>query len=240
MLLAKSGCSRFALVDPEDLKEDNVVRHLCGLNVLMETKKKVEAVRGALEEHLGYVSCDTQDKDVLEVLSTNPQAFDKAKLVILAIANMGAERRVNDLFRTERPRSIVYVWIEPLGVAGHVLYISPEEGGCYRCCFDQNGDFRFAVATKDNKLDRREAGCQQTFTPYGAADLELFCSVACKEILRLMEHAPETSRLSTWIGDKEQFVAAGHKINDSYAAHESFGIYRREIASHPSCPTCNQ
>jgi len=240
MLLARSGCSLFTLVDPEDLTEENVARHLCGCHALATTSKKVMAVKSTLESHLPFVSCNAYDKDVLDILITGPQVFDDAELLIIAVANMATERRINDFFVLERPKRVVYLWLEPYGVAGHILYISPNNGGCYRCCFNSHGDFRFAVIAKNQDFVRREAGCQQSFTPYGAADLEMFCAIACKEIIRLIQEPPTQSILLTWIGDKEKFQLAGYKISDNYAAHDSYSLHKRDIAKIGTCETCKK
>lgn len=240
MLLAKSGCQKFTLIDPDELKEENVARHLCGLHQVATTKTKVEAVKQSLEKHLPFVDCDIRSKDVAEVLISEPQIFDSANIMIFATANMAAERRANDFFKTKKNKPVIYLWIEPYGVAGHVLYICTKEGGCYRCCFDGNGDFRFAVGEKGQHPLSREAGCQSTFTPYGAVDVEMFCSIACKVIIKILQNPPEQSTLFTWISDKEQFECAGFKISDSYAAHESYSLHQRNILPQPECEICKQ
>ena len=240
MLLAKSGCSKFVLIDPEVLEEENAARHLCGCNMAARTLKKTEAVKQALQGHLPFVTCETCEADVLQLFATEPEVFDNVRLVIFATGNMAAERRANDIFCLERPKAVVYLWLEPLGVAGHMLYVSPRRAGCYRCCFDANADFRFAVAEKGQAYGCREAGCQSTFTPYGAADLEMFCAVACKEIVRIVSAPPKTNILVTWIGDKDQFQSVGYRISDAYAAHESYGVHRREIRPEASCEVCRK
>lgn len=238
MLLAKSGCQKFTLIDDEDLTEENVARHLCGCHEVATIQSKVGAVKQTLERHLPYVICDARKSDVLDLLIKAPEIFSVAQLVIFSTANMAAERRANEFFHTDIPKPVVYLWIEPFGVGGQILYISPESGSCYRCCFDSNGDFRFAVAASGQQFGRREAGCQTTFTPYGAADLEIFCAIACKEIIRIIQKSPERSALTTWIGDKGQFESAGFKISDAYAAHESYSLHRREVPRQLSCERC--
>jgi molybdopterin/thiamine biosynthesis adenylyltransferase len=238
MLLAKSGFQLLTLVDDEDLTEENVARHLCGCHEVATIQSKVRAVKQTLERHLPYVVCDAKESDVLDLLINAPETFRVVRLVIFATGNMAAERRANDFFQTVMPKPVVYLWIEPFGVGGQVLYVSPGRGGCYRCCFDSNGAFRFAVAANGQKFARREAGCQTTFTPYGAADLEIFCAIACKEIIQIIQRSPDRNTLTTWIGDKEQFESAGFKISDAYAAHESYSLYRREVSRQPSCEIC--
>lgn len=238
MLLAKSGVSDFILVDPDKLTEENVARHLCGCNVAATYMKKVDAVKQALGRHLPFVTCDTYDEDVRNLLRNNPDVFELARLMIFATADIGVERRANDFFRLHNPKPVVYLWLEPYAVAGHLLYVSPQNGACFRCCMDEEGFFRFAVAEKGQNLLCRESGCQSTFTPYGAVELEIFCGLACKEILKILVHPPDHSMLVTWIGDKEQFQSGGYRISDEYAAHESYSLHRRRLNRHPECGIC--
>jgi len=238
ILLAKSGAQNFILIDEEILKEENVTRHLCGIHDVATTKSKAEAVKKTLEKHLPFINCEAHQKNILDLLIHEPKVFDSSKLVLFATANMAVERRANDFFHTEVIKPAIYLWLEPYGVAGHVLFVSPERGGCYRCCFDSNGDFLFSVSARDQKFDRREAGCQTTFLPYGAADLGMFCSIACKIIIGIVNKMPERSILYTWIGDRDQFESYGFKISDEYAAHGNYSIHTRHIVSQTICEIC--
>jgi molybdopterin/thiamine biosynthesis adenylyltransferase len=238
MLLAKSGSKNFILIDEEALLEDNVARHLCGIHDIATTKSKVEAVKNTLEKHLPFIKCDIHQNNILDLLSQEPQIFGSCKIVIFATANMAAERRANHFFHTKIIKPVIYSWLEPYGVAGHVLFVSPEHGGCYRCCFDPNGDFLFSVSAREQSFDRREAGCQTTFLPYGAADLGMFCSIACKIIIGILSKMPERSTLFTWIGDRNQFESNGFKISDDYAACDNYSVHIRYPVPQMMCEVC--
>lgn len=238
MLLAKSGAQNFILIDEEPLNEENVARHLCGIHDVVTTKSKVEAVKKTLEKHLPFVKCDIHQKNILDLFIHEPQTFNNSKVVIFATANMAAERRANDFFHTQIMKPVIYLWLEPYGVAGHVLFVSPEHGGCYRCCFDSNGDFLFYVSAPGQGFNRRETGCQTTFMPYGAVDLGMFCSIACKIIIEILSKMPARSTLYSWIGDRKQFESNGFKISDDYAAHDNYSIHVRYPVPQVMCEVC--
>ena len=238
MLLAKSGTKNFILIDEETLVEENVARHLCGIHDVVTTKSKAEAVKKTLEKHLPFIKCDIHQKNILDMLIHEPQTFNNSKAIIFATANMAAERRANDFFHTQIIKPVIYLWLEPYGVAGHVLFVSPEHGGCYRCCFDFNGGFLFSVSAPGQEFNRREAGCQTTFLPYGAADLGMFCSITCKIIIEILCKIPARSTLYTWIGDKNQFESNGFKISGDYAAHDNYSIHVRNPVPQVMCELC--
>jgi len=237
MLLAKTGYSRFLLTDPENIEETNVARHLCGCSAAAARMKKVDAVKQTVESHLPYVNCEALPESCLDILVNNRRAYDVADLLISATGNMAAERRLNDIFVAQEDKPIVYLWLEGHGIAGHILYIVPNNGGCYRCCFNNDGSFKYSVAKKQ-QINRREAGCQQTYTPYGAIDLELFCAIACKRILQIIDNPPNQSILTTWIGDRQQFESIGFGLREEYVAHSSYALYNRPVEPLETCPIC--
>ena len=239
MLLAKTGYSMFLLTDPENIEETNVARHLCGCSAAAARMKKVDAVKQTIESHLPYVNCEALPKNCLDILVKNRHVYDVADLLISATGNMAAERRLNDIFVAQGDKPIVYLWLEGYGIAGHILYIVPNNGGCYRCCFNNDGSFKYRVA-KDQQINRREAGCQQTYTPYGAIDLELFCAIACKRVIQIIENPPIQSVLTTWIGDRQQFESIGFELREEYVAHSSYTLYNRPVEPLETCPICTR
>lgn len=238
MLLTKSGITNFILIDHDNLNEENIARHLCGCDLAKSHPKKSSSVKTVLEKHMPTVTCQAHDKNILDIMRDDVNLFDNSDLIITAIANMGAERRINHYFRLHKNKPVVYLWLEPYGIAGHILYITPKNGACFKCVIEEMGSFRYSVAAKNQDLLQRESGCQSTFTPYGAADLEIFCGIACKTILKLLITPPEMSTLTTWIGDKEYFTSLGHKISDKYRIHESYGLYEQLLDQDPGCEIC--
>ena len=239
MSLARCGISKFMLVDKEYLLPENTPRHLCGLIEASQNMRKVEAVRKRLIEHFPNIECDVFHNDILDLLEKDENILNKNNIVLVAIGNMAIERRINYLLRNGSINSpVIFLWIEPLGVGGHVLYISPKNGGCYDCAFDEKGNFLYTISNASDYFYKRESGCQTTFMPYSGLTVGQFSIIAAKIIIKILEDLPNNSILFTWLGDIEEFEKSGHTINPIYDAQLPYRIIERQIKKRSSCVTC--
>lgn len=242
MSLARCGMSKYLLIDKENLEPENIARHLCGFVDASKKMKKVTAVKRRLEEHFPHIESEVYDGDVLQLLSEEgTRKIEAYDLTIVAIGNVAVERRINYLTRkrgTKRP--LIYLWMEPFGVGGHVLFIHPENGGCFDCCFNERGEFLYRVASEGQEFSRREAGCQSTYLPYSSVDVEHFISVACQQILNIIGGKESKSKLFTWFGDLEGFKGLGYKVSDRYATDFSYSIIEKEISTNEACGLCQK
>jgi len=245
MSLSRCGISKYLFIDKERLEPENTPRHLCGFVEASQRMKKVDALKKKLMGHFPHIECNTYGGDVLSWLQKETNSLKEYDLTVVAIGNMGVERRINYLLRHGAiNKPVIFLWIEPFGVGGHVLCIHPENGGCYNCCFDNEGNFLYSITSTRSedrdKFKRRESGCQSTFTPYSSLHIEQFISIACKKILDILEKDIDTSVLYTWLGDIEEFERLGFNINPIYDAQLSYRIIERKIIQQKWCGICKK
>ena len=241
MSLSRCGISNFTLIDKEYLSPENTPRHLCGLLEASLKMKKVDAIEKRLKEHFPHLECKTHSDDFLKLFQEKEIDLEKCDLLIIAIGNISIERRINFLqIKGEINCPVVYLWIEPFGVGGHILYIHPNDQGCFDCCFDNDGTFKYSIAKPDKQFQKRESGCQGTFIPYSSLQIEQFISIAGKKILEILDGRLKKSMLFTWVGDIEEFEDMKFKINSMYATKSSYSIIERKILSQEICETCGK
>ncbi len=242
MSLARCGISKYLLIDKENLEPENVARHLCGFVDASRKMKKAEAVKRRLQEHFPHIECEAYDGDVLRLLNEEGTGrIESYDLTIVVIGNAAIERRINYLTRKNSVRKpIIYLWMEPLGVGGQVLFIHPEDGGCFDCCFDGKGQFLYPIARKEQTFVKREAGCQSTYLPYASVEVEHFVSVASKQIINIIGGNELKSKLFTWFGNVEEFKKLGYKISDRYVTDSSYRVIEKEILANEECGLCQQ
>lgn len=237
MSLAKCGVSDFTFVDNENIEPENISRHLS--NFTDVNTKKTIAVKQILEKKFPHVHCEISNKDVLDQLQARPNYLNTVNIIVSATANFSAERRLNYLLRNKSITSpVVFMWLEPYGVAGHLLYIHKDNDGCYQCCFNDEGKFNFSVGNPNEALNIREAGCQSSFQPYSALDVDSFIVYSCRKILNLIEKDSDTNMLFTWLGDLEFYKDAGYKVKDEWLADSSFSVHKRSLKVLKNCKTC--
>jgi len=240
MSLARCGISRYLLIDKEKLEPENVARHLCGFVDASRNMNKVEAVKKRLTEHFPDIECDVYTGDVLQLLiEKGIGIFEDHDLVVVALGNLSVERRINYLTKmNETTLPVVYLWIEPFGVGGHLLYVHPRNGGCFECCFNERGEFHYQIAPKGQEFSKREPGCQSTYLPYASLEVEHFISVACRQILNIIEGKEAKSKLHTWLGDLEGFKNLGYQLSDAYVADLPHTVLEKEILPNQRCTLC--
>lgn len=243
MSLSRCGMSKYLLIDKDCLEPENTPRHLCGSVEASQRMKKVDAVKKRLTEHFPHIECQTYYGDVLQLLQKEENTLKEYNLTITAMGNMSVERRINYLLRQGMiSKTVVFLWVEPFGVGGQILYIHPHNGGCYECCFDSEGNFLYSIVSPEdkNKFQKRESGCQSTFLLYSSLHIEQFISISCKKILAILEKGIETSMLYTWLGDIEEFEGLGYKINPLYDAQLPYRVIERKISPQKSCSICGK
>jgi len=239
MSLARCGISKFLLVDKECLLPENTPRHLCGFLDASCGMRKVEAVKKRVTEHFPGTECNIFHTDILELLEEDETVLNSHDMVIVALGNRAVERRINYLLKRNLFNSLLlFLWVEPLGVGGHILYVDPKNGGCYDCSFDEEGNFIYSISDTSESFQKKESGCQSTFLPYSSLTVERFVLFASKVILSLLDNTPNSSTLFTWLGDLEEFEKSGHKLNPVYDAQLPYRIIKKEIMKRGSCNTC--
>jgi len=157
MSLARCGLSKIKLIDNELLEVTNVARHLCGFDEVRQ--KKVDAVKRRITKHFPSIKCETYHSNVLSLIKKDEANLSGSDVIICALGNVGVERRLNYVFKKARVKTpIVYIWMEPFGVAGQILYVNPTRRACYNCCFDDSGFFKYSVVAPSQEFSKRESG----------------------------------------------------------------------------------
>jgi len=237
--LSKTGISKFLLVDNECVEPENVARHVCGFFEAGFNMPKSEAIKDRLLEHFPHIECIAYNDDILDLLHQKESFLNNYDLIIVALANMSIERRLNFLLRKGVIAApLLFLWLEPYGVAGQILYIHPINGCCYQCCLDYDGEFLYSVAKSNEEFYKREAGCQSTFVPYSNLEIEYFTAIAGKKIIGFLEDQPKVSILYTWLGNLAFFKSLGYQIKDEWFADLSYSIHEKIISQSKNCKIC--
>lgn len=241
MALAKCGVRKFLLMDDDDLEPENIPRHLCDLVDASQPIKKVEAVKHKLARRFPDIECVTVENDVLEFLRSGETKLNEYDVIIMAVGSFSVERRINYAVKKRiLIPPIIYVWIEPYGVAGQILFINSRKGGCYLCCFDEKASFIYSVVNPEQIFSKREAGCQITYLPYAALEVEQFVLSSSEIIIKLLGNTNVESQLYTWFGDFRPFAKMGYEIKKIYLDEIPHTIKKSKINVSELCELCEK
>ena len=192
-----------------------------------------------MKKHFPQIDCQAINEDIIDLLEQNEMYLEKYDMSILALGDKSVERRINYLAKKGIIKSpLIFIWMEPFGVAGHLFYLYPANEGCLQCCFDAEGNFIHSVAKYNKDFFKRETGCQSTYIPYSNLEIDSFINSVSREILFCLEKKLKQSYLMTWLGDLTFFKSLGYQINDIWAADLNYTIHRKEIKKSNYCELC--
>jgi len=238
--LAKSGIEQFCLIDNEELKPENVARHVCGMSEV--NLDKVTGVTKKIKGHFPHVRIQTCKKRIHQVFRDNPEIIYDTDLVISTLGNTAVERRLNQIHITSSGfPSLLYSWIEPYGIASHAVLIIGGRGGCFECCLDQRKlKYNYSVGIFEGfDSTIREAGCQTSFSPYSALDADQASSIAARLALACLNGQISQSTSYTWLGDLSILGEIGISLNPLYKGKDSFSLQKFEIHKRKDCQYCS-
>lgn len=237
-LLASSGVGTLRLIDHEVLTTANLYRHYLGAESL--GREKASAMRDALRTKFPDLAVSARAKTIERVLDEHDGDLADADLVVLALGDETLERWLDDYFKARLPR--LHVWLEPLGLGGHVLACgAPGRPGCLHCLYRRNGEHGLlnmaGLAAPGQTFRRASGGCAGTFTPFGITDAVRAAAEAAHEAVRLLG-GDLTPRLTSRVVDLGAFEAAGYRASPRCGTIGSGRTEARDNFARPDCLVC--
>ena len=178
--LARSGVPELSLVDYDRIETDNFARHLCGLRSLY--KQKVIAVASRIRDNIPSLVVHTHYEDIHKLLSEQPCFLEEEKpeAVFLATGTFSTELHVINVLKERNvDSSVVSIWVEPYGVAGHAIVINNLHN-LASLPFTSTLTDTDSIVLNADELTRREAGCVSTYMPYSGSDALIFVNTFLK------------------------------------------------------------
>lgn len=199
---------KFLLVDNDVFNVNNIGRHLLGFNYLNRPKvdgirdylkainpnQEIITYRGGIESYITEYLCDINKYDIL----------------ILCTGHIMSELFVLELVESKQLNiPIIIIWLEPYGIAGHVVYIDNWTGASIKDkILSNNMLYRYNIIKDEEychkEFTMKDAGCNGEYTLYSGNDVMLFLSAIYPVINRLLNSRRVekcASRCFRWIGD---------------------------------------
>lgn len=204
----------FTLIDYDHLTIDNIGRHLLGFQYINQLKVN------AVAEHLHSIRPEQE----IVAINDTCQEFMCSKicelnkhtaLFVCTGDTMTDEYIINTINQGIIKIPVFFLWLEPLGAAGHLVYINRTNGEPSIKVFDSDTflyKFNLIEDSEYNKPNKqfakKDAGCNGTYTLYSENDvLEMLCAfypIICKLLV-----TPEASKCYRWIGNIEEIAKKG-------------------------------
>ena len=209
--------AKFALIDADNLNVDNIGRHLLGFRYI--DQKKVQAIKDyliayrpdrvvtAIEKHIEDVSTDS---------------YSEATALFLCTGDVMSEKWLLNRIKEGAVDKPTYIlWLEPYGVSGLMIYVNPKETEIINTLVEKSNDsfLEYCLINREEyqdeeKLTKRDAGCNGKYALYSANDVTLFLSAMFPQIDRLLSN-PEETQIYRWVGNVEIAAQKGIHLNEN-------------------------
>ena len=243
--LAKAGISNLLLIDHDRFSEDNLYRHVLGMNDGIG-QSKVDCLKKAVESKLPHSTITAIAKRFDEVVNEGEVDFNDYNLVIDTTGKSNVGFQIARYFASEhKGLPVVHGWLEPLGIGGHVAVTNYKNGGCYKCLFRRSDEGRIyngaSFAAPGQSFSKSMFGCAGMFTPFSSLDAMKTALMIVEASVKVLLGKESKSQLFSWKGDAEDFLAEGFVLSNRYNNMSTDELFKRRYDFiNDDCPLCTK
>ena len=177
-ILASTGYNNLTIVDNDQMNYENTYRFSTGFFYLnnFQPKFKTDILKYELELKYPDVTIMNYNADIIDLIENNLLNLSDFKYIVCTTGNNILYKYINKyIYENEIKTKVIFAWLEPYGIAEHVLSINTENKGCYECY--EKSSSAVNIASLSNSYKIRNNVCSGSFTPYGKLST---ISLACK------------------------------------------------------------
>lgn len=215
----------FTLIDDERLQIENIGRHLLGFQYI--DQNKAEAVADYLYSVRPERNIKIYSHTFQTVFENDKSQLDACSALFLCTGDAMTEKFVVDALRGRHITNPTFIlWLEPFGIAGHLVYINPMQMPVSFTLYDNEANmlykYNLLAPTEYRKhaerFTKRDAGCNGEYALYSGNDVVLLLSALYPYINQLIQQ-PGISKCYRWIGN----INTAREKGLSLTEHPLFG-----------------
>lgn len=256
--ICKTGIKNLTLIDTDILTVDNIYRHNCGFDSLVNSQykrslsggyfcnHKVVALKESIEAKIPDANIQISHKSIEEILTNNIVDFARYDLVIVAIGNPTIELYINKYFHEEiNMPPVIFTWLEVYGIGGHAIVTNNNNRtGCLQCLYTtSNVDSLYnkaSFAEQGRFFSKSLTGCGSLFMPYGTLDALQTAIVACRLAIGILSGKEEDNPILSWKGNPTDYLDNGYKLTDHHKMSEKQLYDIRYLYKVTDCAICQK
>lgn len=237
--LAMSGVKHFTLIDKDEIKIENVIRHVCGLRYLGQ--QKTDALENVLRDRNPNIDVRKFEQDILHWKELELEV-ESSHVVVLATDNDLTRYRINELcVQNQTPFVVGKVFTR--GIGGEVFSFRPGEGGCLACLEGVLERTRFRDGVREIDLVSEEERDQLyglnpqeiKDSPGLAVDIGFISLFHVRYVLEALARlAPERPKFLPTIS--ENYVVWGNRAVHPF--NRNFELQRISLQQQDGCLIC--
>ena len=226
LLLNSYNNTSFVLVDDDIFKFDNIGRHILGVNDVFQYK--VNGVKKRLLASRPDMNIKVATKNIYNYPI---DSLRDCSALFLCTGNLMAEFfLIEQLEKSNIKIPIFILWVEPYGIAGHMIYLGNNTGlKDLRSLFSNqliynNNLIASEEYNKPEKFIKRDAGCNGTYTNYSGNDITLFLSSMYPHICNLLDNH-EFFKCYRWVGNVHLAEEKGISLSEKELVKNQVNIF---------------
>ena len=193
----------FVLTDRDWLTVDNIGRHLLGFEYINQYKSY--AIAHYLQQYRPDRKIQTLQMNLQQL---KKEAINEASAMFICTGDVMSEKwLINQMLEGFVRKPAFILWLEPYGISGIMIYVNPEDMESVKRLRDKANDsfidfclIKREEYTNEEKLTKRDAGCNGSYAQYSANDVTMFLSTMFPIIDQLLEQ-PSESKCYRWVGN---------------------------------------
>lgn len=199
--------TNFTLIDVESLQAENIGRHLLGFHYIYQNK--TDAVADYLYSIRPERVVQTYNATFQDIVIDSNENLNSHTALFLCTGDIMTEKFVVDSLcdgHIKRPTFIL--WLEPFGIAGHLVYINPEQMPENFTLYNDEKSMLYKYnllaateyITHADRFTKKDAGCNGEYSLYSGNDVTLLLSALYPYINQLIQQ-PQQSKCYRWVGN---------------------------------------
>lgn len=242
-LLFKAGIENIMLVDDDILKEENIFRHLLGMQYV--SMYKCVALAEYFKRNIPDIKVQAHVKDIQSAVKDDEINLNEYDIIISAVGNHNVNLWLNRyILKNEINTPVIYAWNEVYGIGNHVAYIDRNKYGCYQCFFarDEETDElydRNSYCLQGQVVISEDTSCGTSYIPYGIA-VSQKTALMCVELLnKIFRGEIEENVIISSKGDRDYFESKGLNVSPKYENQENSVIqFEGKNFKNGKCVVC--
>lgn len=193
----------FRLIDADDLLLENIGRHYLGFAYTGQRKTLAMSEYYLKQNPLN--SIQTREDSIIAVMEREIAYLNESDFIFVAIGKYNIETTIRENIKRGLIRKpVFFLWVEPYLVAGHCVFIHPDQSEINY--FDENGLFKFNVISADDymnpelNISLNEGGCQTSYIPYSNMNVQMFLAALFPLLVKILKSDEKKTKAFTWIG----------------------------------------
>lgn len=227
--LCKAGVGKILLIDKEEMRAHNAVRHSLGIN-----KVSIPKALGMAEHlvlHNPFVNIKFSFSNIL--LAKIDDYLPENTIGISTIADDNVEAYLNEQ-AVGQGRTIFYCRALRGGKVARIFRVIPQKDACKACLglYLKDKNPNFLNIPEDESLQAITNECNNPVRPASAADMKIIAGVFTRIILDFLQGKNT---------DNNHWIWSSEALNGLQLDGTTYGLIRADkIPPHPKCSVCQK